>query len=181
MRALALSGSLRSGSHNRELLRLAAAVGPGDLEVVTSDALAALPPYHPDAELPAPRSVDRFRADVRGADAVLIATPEYNGSIPGQLKNALDWASRPEIMVGPFWGKPVAVVSASTGRFGGVWAQQDLKRVLKTMGARVVDTPEVAVAKAHERLQDPDEELRHALRATWAALLESVRPGQQAA
>lgn len=181
MRALALPGSLRSGSHNRELLRLAEAVGPGDLEVVTCDGLAELPPYHPDAEVPTPPAVDRFRAEVRGADTVLIATPEYNGSIPGALKNALDWASRPEIMAGPFWGKPVAVVSASTGSFGGVWAQQDLKRVLKTMGARVVDAPEVAVAKAHETLQAPDEELRDALVATWRALAESIQPERQAA
>jgi chromate reductase len=181
MRVLAISGSLRSGSLNGELLRLAAAQAPGDVELVHYHGLKELPPYDQEDEDAMPEPVRAFRAAVRAADVVLVSTPEYNGSIPGQLKNALDWASRPEIMSGPFWGKPVAVVSASTGRFGAVWAQQDLKRVLRTLGARVLDPPELAVARAHERLARPDDELRAAIGVTWAAVSAAAAPAAAAA
>ncbi len=181
MRVLAITGSLRSGSLNSELLRLAEAHAPGDVELVHYRGLKQIPPYDEEDERAEPESVAAFREAVRSAEMVLFSTPEYNGSIPGQLKNALDWASRPEITVGPFWNKPVAVVSASTGSFGAVWAQQDLKRVLRTLGARVLDTPELALAKAHERLPRPDDELRAAITATWAALAGAARPVANAA
>ena len=181
MRVLAVAGSLRSSSLNRELLRLAEAHAPGDVELVYCGGLKEIPPYDEEDERVESRAVTDFRDAVRAADVVLFATPEYNGSIPGQLKNALDWASRPDITVGPFWGKPVAVISASTGSFGAVWAQQDLKRVLRTLGARVLDTPELALARAHERLPRPDDELRAAITATWAALSRAARPVADAA
>ena len=92
---------------------------------------------------------------------MLVATPEYNGSVPGQLKNALDWVSRP-ISESPIRSKPVAVIGASPGSFGAIWAQRELKKVLGLMGARVLDV-ELAVAKADRRLEDPDPELREQL------------------
>lgn len=180
MRVLAITGSLRSSSLNGELLRLAEILAPHDVEVEHYARLKEIPPYDEGDEEIEVEPLAAFRDAVRSADLVLFATPEYNGSIPGQLKNALDWASRPDITVGPFWNKPVAVVSASTGSFGGAWAQQDLKRVLRTVGARVLDTPELALAKAHERLARPDDELRAAITATWAALSVEMTPAQAA-
>jgi chromate reductase len=158
LRVLALSGSLRSGSLNSELLRLATGSAPDEVEVELWDGLKEIPPYDADDEAAGSAAVEALARAVREADAVLVATPEYNGSIPGVLKNAIDWVSRPEVMQGAFWGKPVAVVSASTGSFGAVWAQTELNKVLKLVGARVVETG-LAVARAHERLADPDEEL----------------------
>ena len=158
MRVLAISGSLRSGSFNTMLLRAAAEVAPEGVEVELYDRLKSIPPYDTDDENAGSTAVEELGAAVREADAVLVSTPEYNGSIPGVLKNALDWASRPDIVEGPFWGKPVAVVSASTGSFGAIWAQTELNKVLKMVGARVVETG-LAVARAHERLADPDDEL----------------------
>jgi len=181
MRVLAVTGSLRSSSWNGELLRLAETYAPGDVEVVRYTGLKQIPPYDEEDEELAPAAVESFREAVRSADVVLFATPEYNASIPGVLKNALDWASRPDIMSGPFWSKPVAVVSASTGSFGAVWAQQELKKVLRALGARVLETPELALAKAHERLPQPDDELRAAITATWAALSQAARPVAAAA
>lgn len=181
MRVLAVTGSLRSSSWNGELLRLAEAYAPGDVEVVRFSGLKEIPPYDEEDEELESAAVEAFRNAVRSADVVLLSTPEYNGSIPGVLKNALDWASRPDVMSGPFWSKPVAVVSASTGSFGAVWAQQDLKRVLRTLGARVLDTPELALAKAHERLPQPDDDLRAAITATWAALSQAAQPVAEAA
>ena len=169
MKVLGIAGSLRSGSLNRELLRLAASAAPRGIELVEWDRLQEVPPYDTDLEDADPEPVADLRAAIAGADAVLIATPEYNGSIPGQLKNALDWVSRPDVRSGPFRGKPVAVVSASTGMFGAMWASADLKKVLGLMGARVVDN-ELALAKAHERLADPDEEIHEALRDTFELL-----------
>ena len=119
------------------------------------DGLAAVPPFDEDAETePAPAAVAELRAAIAGADAVLFATPEYNGSVPGQLKNALDWVSRPHA-TNPLRNTPVAVVGASTGGFGAVWAQADLRRILARIGARVLDT-ELAVAHAHTRCDESE-------------------------
>jgi chromate reductase len=181
MRVLAVAGSLRSSSLNRELLHLAGAHAPGNVQLEYYAGLKQIPAYDQDLEDLQPDSVEALKEAIASADAILVATPEYNGSIPGQLKNALDWASRPDIMTGPFWNKPVAVVSASTGSFGAVWAQQDLKRVLRTLGARVLETPELALARAHDRLPQPDDELRSAITATWAALSASAQPVASAA
>jgi chromate reductase len=175
MRILALAGSLRSGSLNRDLLRLAAAHAPAGVEVELYEGLRELPPYDADREAPTPPPVERFADAVRDADAVLVATPEYNASIPGALKNALDWASRPEVVAGAFFGKPVAVVSASTGAFGAIWAQAELNKVLRTLGARVVETG-LAVARAHERLAAPDEELGDDLDRVVRLLAAEVAP-----
>ena len=161
MRILGLSGSLRRDSYNSMLLRAAAELLPSAAELVVYDDLRAVPPYDADDDTePAPAPVRALRAAVAEADAVLIATPEYNASVPGALKNALDWVSRPHA-TNPLRGKPAAVVGASTGMFGAVWAQAELRKVLQTIGARVLDA-ELPVSEADERfaadgtLEDPD-------------------------
>ena len=158
MLVLGIAGSLRSGSHNAQLLRQVAEELPEGVELEVFDRLAEIPAYDPDLEDLCPDAVEDLKAAIAAADAVLIATPEYNGSIPGALKNALDWVSRP-IAETPIRSKPVAVIGASTGAFGAVWAQRELKKVLALMGARVLEL-ELAVAKADRALADPDTELR---------------------
>jgi chromate reductase len=158
MLVLGIAGSLRSGSHNAQLLRHVVEELPEGVELEVFDRLAEIPAYDPDLEDLSPDAVEDLKAAIAAADAVLIATPEYNGSIPGALKNALDWVSRP-IAETPIRSKPVAVIGASTGAFGAVWAQRELKKVLGLMGARVLDL-ELAVAKADRALADPDTELR---------------------
>jgi chromate reductase len=138
-RILGISGSLRAGSHNTRLLRAAAELLPPGVELELYDGLRELPPYDADLDNePAHPAVARLRDAIAAADAVLIATPEYNGSIPGVLKNALDWASRP-FPENALRGKPAAVIGASTGLFGAVWAQADLRKVLGIIGAEVSD------------------------------------------
>jgi chromate reductase len=150
MRVLGISGSLRRDSHNSALLRAAAERLPGDAELVEFDRLAEIPAYDEDLESgPVPEEVAGLRAAMREADALLIATPEYNHSIPGALKNALDWASRPAGR-SALNGTPAAVISASTGMFGAVWAQAETRKVLGAMGGRVIET-EFPVAHAHQR------------------------------
>lgn len=161
MTILGIAGSFRAGSHNMQLLRLAAEELPDGVELVVFDGLAEIPAFDQDLEDLSPDAVDRLKAAIADADAVLIATPEYNASIPGALKNALDWVSRP-LAASPIRTKPVAVIGASTSAFGAVWAQRELKKVLGVMGARVLDV-ELPVAKADRALADPDAELRAAL------------------
>ncbi|MGH2976064.1 MAG: NADPH-dependent FMN reductase [Solirubrobacterales bacterium] len=149
MRVLGISGSLRSGSLNSALLRAAAGRLPAGAELVEFDRLREVPPYDEDVEMTAtPAVVEELREAVRAADAVLIATPEYNHSIPGQLKNALDWVSRPAGR-SALNGVPAAAIGASTGMFGAVWAQAELRKVLGAMGGRVVEA-ELAVGRAKE-------------------------------
>jgi NAD(P)H-dependent FMN reductase len=167
MRVLAISGSLRNGSYNTTLLRVAAEAAPAGVQVELFDALATLPPYDEDADGDTPPAgVAALREAVAGAGALLIATPEYNGSLPGQLKHAIDWCSRP-YRESAIWGKPAATLSASTGSFGGVWAQDELRRVLGLAGARVVDAPRVAVPSAD---REPLERLAPRLRAVLETL-----------
>jgi chromate reductase len=150
MRILAVSGSLREGSFNTSLLRAAVEAAPDGIELALWEGLGELPLYDEDLDdNDVPESVRRLREDWAAADAILFATPEYNGSVPGGLKNAIDWASRPRLEA-PLRNKPVAVVGASTGQFGALWAQQDLKRILGIAGARVVGT-EIPVSRADER------------------------------
>ena len=176
MRIFALSGSLRGGSHNTELLRALAAAPPDGVEIDIYDGLAEIPPYDEDADVPGdqPAAVERLKAAMAEADAVLIATPEYNHSIPGVLKNALDWASRPPAQ-SPIRNKPAAVISSSTGMFGGVWAAAETRKVLGALGARVLEDT-VTVPRAHERLADGvDDVLAAELRSVVAALVASAQ------
>jgi chromate reductase, NAD(P)H dehydrogenase (quinone) len=149
MRILAVSGSLRESSFNTSLLRAAVEAAPDAVELELWEGLAELPLYDEDLEADPPESVRRLREDWAAADAILFSTPEYNGSVPGGLKNAIDWASRPRLEA-VLRNKPVAVVGASSGQFGALWAQQDLKRILGVAGARVVGT-EIPVPRAHEQ------------------------------
>ena len=152
MRVLGISGSLRRDSLNTALLRAAAERLPAGAEFEMFERLAEIPPYSEDAERAGPRPprCGSCARRSRGADAVLIATPEYNHSLPGQLKNALDWASRPAGQ-SALNGKPAAAIGASKSMFGAVWAQAELRKVLAAMGGRVVEA-ELPVAQAHEQL-----------------------------
>ena len=195
MRILGISGSLRSESYNTRLLRgLRGALPPG-VELVLFEGLRAIPPFSEDDEDSPPQSVEALKQAIADADAVLISTPEYNGSIPGQLKNALDWASRPRAEA-PVVGKPVAVIGASPGLFGAVWAQADTRKVLGLMGAAVIDR-ELPVGGADEALDETgqlrDEDVRaellsivtelvdHAARAREGAGGSARAPGAQQA
>jgi chromate reductase, NAD(P)H dehydrogenase (quinone) len=169
MRILGISGSLRRGSHNRKLLRAAAAALPPGANLVEWDGLADLPAFDEDQETAPAAPVRAFLNLIASADALLIATPEYNASLPGALKNALDWASRP-FPSSVLRGKPTAVIGASTGPFGAVWAQAELRKTLAASGAHVVDA-ELPVGTAagafaaDGSLSDPtlSERLRHVL------------------
>src|SRR3954465_6172113 len=154
MRVLGVSGSLRRDSHNSALLRAAGEIAEEHgAEFEVFDGLKAIPPYDADDDAGhGPASVARFRRAIAGADAVLFATPEYNSSIPGVLKNAIDWASRPKAGAA-LPNKPVAVIGASTGMFGAVWAQADLRKVLGASAARVIDR-ELPVPMADEIVRD---------------------------
>ena len=157
MRVLAISGSLRAASHNTALLRAAAALAPEGVEVELYQGLDRLPPYNEDHDTddPAP-DVAALRRRIAQADAVLISTPEYNGTLPGQLKHAVDWASRPYGQASSLWGKPVAVIGASVTDYGALWAQDHLRKALGIAGARVLDA-ELLVGKAHNRFNDDGE------------------------
>jgi chromate reductase len=175
VRIVAISGSLRSGSHNTDLLRAAAAGAPDGIEVELYEDLKAIPPYDADDDVPGdqPLAVQRLKDALADADAVLVSTPEYNSSIPGVLKNALDWASRP-LAESPVRNKPAAVLSSSTGMFGGVWAAAETRKVLGALGARALEDT-VAVPKADVRLADGvDAELLAELRAVVDALAAEV-------
>ena len=173
MQILGISGSLRRDSCNTKLLRAAGELMLDDVEFVVWDGLRAVPPYDEDADRdPTPAGVARLRDVLAGADAVLFATPEYNSSIPGQLKNAIDWASRP-IATNVLRNKPVAVIGASTGMFGAVWAQAELRKVLAATGARVVEG-EVPVGQAHTRFDEAGRLVDDALRGQLAAVVYNL-------
>lgn len=163
MRLLGISGSLRRDSYNTRLLRAAARLLPPGAALEFWDRLSEVPAYSEDDDRePAPEPVRALRDAIASAEAVLIATPEYNASVPGQLKNALDWASRP-FPANVLRTKPVAVVGTSIGAFGAVWAQAELRKVLGAIGARVLDReflfgPAAEAFSSNGRLTDPDVE-----------------------
>jgi chromate reductase len=153
MRVLGISGSLRADSYNSQLLQAARELLPEGAELELFDGLRELPPYDQDLDNDgASAPVHALRERIGAADVLLIATPEYNGSLPGLLKNAIDWASRPRDSAS-LANKPVAVIGATTGAFGGVWAQADTRKVLGIAGARVLEC-DVAVPNAPERFAD---------------------------
>jgi chromate reductase, NAD(P)H dehydrogenase (quinone) len=181
-RILGISGSLRRDSYNTNLLRAAAEAAGPDVELELYGGLKEVPPYDEDDDVePRPTSVARLVEAIADADAVLFATPEYNASIPGQLKNAIDWISRP-VATNVLRNKPVAVVGASTGAFGAVWSQAELRKVLAALGARVLDV-ELLVPHAHTRLEDgevTDDEVRAGLAEAVDALVAEARPREPA-
>jgi chromate reductase, NAD(P)H dehydrogenase (quinone) len=177
LKILGISGSLRPESHNTKLLRNAGELLPADVEFELWQNLKAVPPYDEEDDVePAPAAVVALKEAIAEADGILFATPEYNSSVPGQLKNALDWASRPPA-ASPLRNKPVAVIGASTGAFGAVWAQAELRKVLAATGARVVDA-EVAVGHADSRFDEDgrlvDEAFREELAETVDVLVEGI-------
>ncbi len=179
MRLLAVSGSLRAGSHNTRLLQEVAELLDGEVDIVHYGGLKAVPPYDEDDDVGGgPAGAAEFRAALAAADAVLFATPEYNSSVPGQLKNALDWASRP-LATNPLRNKPVGVVGASNGAFGAVWAQAELRKVLAAMGARVVGS-EVPVGRAQARLEEHGRLLDEDLEARVRELVGELRAAVEA-
>ncbi len=152
MRILAISGSLRQGSYNTALLRAAAELLPPGVAVDFYDHLEGVPAFNEDRVDERPEAVERLWDAVAEADGVLISTPEYNSSMPGVLKNALDWLSRP-LMDSPLRNKPAAVIGASTSMFGAVWSQAETRKVLSAIGARVLDR-ELPVPSAEEQFDE---------------------------
>lgn len=186
MRVLVLSGSLRAASYNTALARAAVGLAPDGVELVLFDELGSLPHYDQDvdqADVQVPAAVAALRGRIDEAEALLIVTPEYNGSITSVLKNAIDWASARHR---GSWlrNKTVAIAGVTTGRYGAIWAQQDLRRILGIAGARVVDG-DLPVSRADQlfdadgRLMSPIVEDR--LRNHLANLVESAAPAQLAA
>ena len=177
MRLLAVSGSLRRDSHNSRLLRAAAQQLPPGVELELYEGLKQIPPFDEDDEAaPAPEVLE-WRAAIEAADAVLFATPEYNSSIPGQLKNAVDWASRPKAQAA-LRNKPVAVIGASTSMFGALWSQAELRKVLAASGARVLDN-ELAVATAHDAFDGEDQLIEAELGDALGSVVEDLADAAQ--
>jgi len=158
VRILALSGSLRAQSLSSAVARAAAELAPPGTDVELFDRLREVPLYDADLDVPGeePTGVRHLRERIAAAEALFVVTPEYNGSVSGVLKNAIDWASRPPRGGAALWGKTAAVAGATTGQFGALWAQQDLRRILGLAGARVVDG-ELPIARAQNAF---DESLR---------------------
>ena len=179
MHLLGLSGSLRAGSYNSALLEVAGELLPSGSRLERYSGLAAVPPYCEDDDVdPVHGAVAALRRHVVAADGLVIATPEYNGSVPGVLKNALDWLSRP-FPDNALRDKPVVVMGASTGIFGGIWAQEELRKVLRISGARVLDD-QLAVSHSaeafDERMRLTREETLEALEVAMASLASSAQP-----
>jgi chromate reductase len=178
IRIFGFAGSLRNGSYNKLLLRAARELLPNDAQLELFD-LDGIPLYNQDTEVHGiPESVKRFKEKIESADALLIATPEYNHSYPGVLKNAIDWASRPYGR-NSFKDKAVAVISATPGAFGGVAAQDQLKQVLLAVNTHLVVTPAVIVASAHQKFDQQgnltDEDTKQFLTGLLSNLTEQAR------
>jgi chromate reductase, NAD(P)H dehydrogenase (quinone) len=180
MKVLAVSGSLRADSHNASLLRAAIEAAPEGVEVELWEGIGELPIYDQDLETDPPEPVRRLREDWADADAILFSTPEYNGSVPGGLKNAIDWASRP-VRESALTNQNAAVIGASTGQFGAMWAQADLRKILGIAGARVLGD-ELPVTRAHEKFDHAgrllDEELFERLRLLLETLAAEAAPSR---
>ena len=175
--ALAIAGSLRAHSYNRAVLRAAAELAPAGLTLEPCD-LRPIPLYDGDVEaIGWPEAVVALRQRIAAADALLIATPEYNHSVPGVLKNAIDWVSRPPAQ--PLAGKPVAILGATTGAFGTVRAQAHLRQTLVGLGMLPLGKPDVLIASAQERFDGTgrlvDEPTRQMIAGLLEALLHWVR------
>jgi NAD(P)H-dependent FMN reductase len=150
-RILVLVGSLRCGSDNRRVAEAAVKLAPSGISVDIFDSLGDLALYNGDHDQPGVVvAADRLRAEVQSADALLLVTPEYNGTMTAALKNAIDWISRP-FGAGAITGKPVAVIGTSHGRYGGVWAHDDARKSARTAGAHVLDDLKLSIPAAHTR------------------------------
>ena len=177
-RILALVGSLRAGSYNKQLAEAAVKYAPEGVDVDIFDSLADVAFYNEDIDRPgAVATADRLRVEVQSADALLFVTPEYNGTIPASLKNAIDWISRP-YGAGVISGKPVAVIGVSNGRYGGVWAHDDTRKAASIAGANVLDDVTLSVPHGTTRFATihpaHDDEIAHAMPTILAALAAAV-------
>lgn len=174
---LGFAGSLRKGSYNKSLLRAAMELMPKDAKLEIFG-LEGIPPFNQDLETQMPKRVKEFKAKIKAADTILIVTPEYNYSIPGVLKNAIDWASRPP-RDNSFEDKPVAIMSASTGMLGGTRAQYHLRQVLFSLNMHAVNRPEVIVAFVEEKIDEKgnltDEKTRKIIRQLLENLVAWTR------
>ncbi|WP_159766097.1 NADPH-dependent FMN reductase [Streptomyces sp. HM190] len=146
VRILALVGSLRAGSHNRQLAEAAVKHAPSGVEIELYEGLADIPFYNEDidTEEALPATAARLRGAAGRADGFLLFSPEYNGTIPAVLKNAIDWLSRP-YGAGSFTGKPVAVVGTAFGQYGGVWAQDEARKAVGIAGATVLEDAKLSI------------------------------------
>lgn len=169
---LGFAGSLRKGSYNKALLRVAMELVPRDAKLEIFD-LEGIPPFNQDLETQMPEKVKEFKARIRAADAILIATPEHNYSIPGVLKNAIDWASRP-YGDNSFEGKPVAIMSASTGMIGGARAQYHLRQTFVFLNMHSINRPEVIVTFAPQKIDQNGRVTDETTRKFMRELLENL-------
>ena len=146
VRILALVGSLRAGSHNRQLAEAAVKLAPEGAEVNLFEGLAEIPFYNEDIDVEGgvPAAAARLREAANAADGLILFTPEYNGTIPAVLKNAIDWLSRP-YGAGAFGGKPVAVIGTAFGQYGGVWAQDEARKAVGIAGANVIEDLKLSI------------------------------------
>ena len=171
---LGIAGSLRKRSYNRAALRAAQQLAPQGAKVEIFE-LEGIPPFNQDEEQNPPQRVKEFKARIRAADAILMVTPEYNYSVSGVLKNALDWASRPH--GDSAWeGKPVAVMGASSGSIGTARAQYHLRQMFVFLNMLALNRPEVMISKAAERFDErgnlTDEDTKNRIRKLLQALVE---------
>jgi len=177
VKILGFVGSLRKGSFNKALMRAAVELAPDDAKIGVFD-LEGIPPFNQDLESKPPQIVKDFKAKIRKADAILIASPEYNYSVPGVLKNAIDWASRPH-GDNAFEGKPVAVMSASIGRLGGARAQYHLRQSFVYLNMHPLNRPEVMMPFAQEHIDTDgkvtDQDTRQLIRKLLEALVQWTR------
>jgi chromate reductase len=169
---LGFAGSLRKDSYNKALLYAASKLVPKDAKLEIFD-LEGIAQFNQDLEDRMPQKVKEFKAKIRAADALLIATPEHNYSVPGVLKNAIDWASRP-YDDNSFEGKPVAIMSASPGMLGGARAQYHLRQVLVSLNMHAVNRPEVIVASVDEKIDEKGNLTDEKTRKKIEQLLESL-------
>ena len=174
VRVIGIAGSLRAGSFNRALLRAATELAPEGMEIRTFD-IAPIPLYNGDVEEKGdPEPVTALKAAIREADALLVATPEYNYGVPGVLKNAIDWASRPPDKT-PLRGKPAAIMGATIGAHGTVRAQLQLRQAFLFTGTHALLSPEVLVTRAQEKFDNEGRLTDEATRAYVRKLLEALR------
>ncbi len=188
VKILGFAGSLRKGSYNKAILRAALELVPEDAELETFD-LEGIPPFNQDLDTAPPAKVKEFKSGIRAADAILIATPEYNYSIPGVLKNAIDWASRP-YAENVFDGKPLGIMGASPGMIGTARAQYDLRRACVFLNMYPVNRPEVMVSYCEDKIDQSGrvtdghtrDKIRQLLQAlvTWTRRLRAAEYAEQA-
>jgi NAD(P)H-dependent FMN reductase len=180
VRILALVGSLRAGSTNRQFAEAAVKLAPEGVRLEIHEGLGDVPFYNEDIDTGGtlPRTAARLRAAAEQADALLLFSPEYNGTIPAVLKNAIDWLSRP-YGAGAISGKPVAVIGTAFGQYGGVWAHDDARKSAGVAGAKVLDDVKLSIPGSRIRFADADpaddEEVAAGLTDVIEALLGQTR------